>query len=139
MAARAWANATLADQPQAAEDDALADASAAGLDAAAQAAIARWAIDRTGPDFSRPAFSGVWSDNADAVTAFLAAASQWRTTIADRNGRIVTRFLGLDYAGAAIAWSARGIEPDADLFDRLTVIEMAARDALNVETGVVSP
>lgn len=134
MAARAWANATLADQPAATDDDALADASAAGLDAAAQAAIARWAIDRTGP-----AFCGVWPDNAAAVTAFLAAASQWRTTIADRNGRVITRFLGLDYAGAAIAWSARGIEPDADLFDRLTVIEMAARDALNGETGVVSP
>ncbi|EDQ34299.1 Phage related hypothetical protein (DUF1799) [Hoeflea phototrophica DFL-43] len=134
MAARAWANATLADQPQVADDDALADASAAGLDAAAQAAIARWAIDRTGP-----AFCGVWPDNADAVAAFLAAASQWRTMIADRNGRIVTRFLGLDYAGAAIAWSARGIEPDSDLFDRLTVIEMAARDALNGETGVMLP
>lgn len=134
MAAQAWANATLADQPAATDDDALADASAAGLDAAAQAAIARWAIDRTGP-----AFCGVWPDNAAAVTAFLAAASQWRTTIADRNGRVITRFLGLDYAGAAIAWSARGIEPDADLFDRLTVIEMAARDALNGETGVVSP
>jgi hypothetical protein len=92
-----------------------------GLDASAQAAIARWAVDRTGP-----AFSCVWPDNADAVTAFLAAASQWRTTIADRNGRIVTRFLGLDYGGAAIAWSARGIKPDVDLFDRLTVIEMAA-------------
>jgi hypothetical protein len=134
MAARAWANATLADTPQTAEDDALADAKAAGLDASAQAAIARWAVDRTGP-----AFSCVWPDNADAVTAFLAAASQWRTTIADRNGRIVTRFLGLDYGGAAIAWSARGIKPDVDLFDRLTVIEMAARDALNGETGVVSP
>lgn len=134
MAARAWANATLADTPQAPEDDALADASAAGLDAAAQAAIARWARHSTGP-----AFSGVWPDNADAVAAFLAAASQWRTTIADRNGRIVSRFLGLDYAGAAIAWSARGIEPDKDLFDRLTVIEMAARDALNGETGMVSP
>lgn len=134
MAARAWANATLADQPAATDDDALADASAAGLDAAAQAAIARWAIDRTGP-----ASCGVWPDNAAAVTAFLAAASQWRTTIADRNGRVITRFLGLDYAGAAIAWSARGIKPDADLFDRLTVIEMAARDALNGETGVVSP
>lgn len=139
MAARAWANATLADQPQAADDDALADASAAGLDAAAQAAIARWAIDRTGTCFSGPGFSGVWPDNADAVAAFLAAASQWRTTIADRNGRIVTRVLGLDYAGAAIAWSARGIEPDSDLFDRLTVIEMAARDALNGESGVMSP
>lgn len=134
MAARAWANATLADQPQAADDDAIADALAAGLDATAQAAIARWAIDRTGP-----ALCGVWPDNADAVTAFLAAASQWRTTIADRNGHIVTRFLGLDYAGAAIAWSARGIKPDVDLFDRLTVIEMAARDALNGETGMVSP
>lgn len=134
MAARAWANATLNDAPEAAEDDALADASAAGLDAAAQAAIARWAIDRTGS-----AFCGVWPENADAVAAFLAAASQWRTTIAERNGRIVTRFLGLDYAGAAIGWSARGIEPDSDLFDRLTVIEMAARDALNGETGVLSP
>jgi hypothetical protein len=134
MAARAWAEGTLDDAPPASDDDAIADARAARLDAAAQAAIARWAIDRTGP-----AFCGVWPDNAAAVTAFLAAASQWRTMIADRNGRIATRFLGLDYAGAAIAWSARGIEPDADLFDRLTVIEMAARDALNAEIGMVSP
>lgn len=135
MAARAWAEGTLDDAPpEEADDDAIADARAAGLDADAQAAIAAWDRHRTSASFS-----GVWPQNAVAVTAFLAAASQWRTTLADQNGHIVTRFIGLDYAGAAIAWSARNIEMAADAFDRLTVLEMAARDELNGDGQVATP
>lgn len=134
MAARAWAEGTLDDTPPAPDDDAIADARAAGLDAAAQAAIARW--DR---HCSSGSFSGVWPQNAAAVTAFLTAASQWRTTLTGRNGLIITRFIGLDYAGAAIAWSARGVALDNETFNGLTVIEMAARDALNGDGQAVTP
>lgn len=78
-------------------------------------------------------FAGVWPQNAAAVTAFLAAASQWRTNTAQWGERLVARFTGLDYAGAAVAWTARGIEMDSETFDGLTVMEMEARDALNGE------
>jgi|GEM_PF-1483834 len=134
MAARAWAEGTLNDTPPINEDDAIADARAAGLDAAAQAAIARWDRHR-----SSGSFSGVWPQNAAAATAFLTAASQWRTTLSGRNGYIITRFIGVDYAGAAIAWSARGIVLDNETFNGLTVMEMAARDALNGVGEVVTP
>jgi hypothetical protein len=93
-------------------DEAAADAARFGLDALPAAADDRF---------------GLWPVNRAAVEAFLAAASQWRTA-----GMM---FVGLDYAGAAVAWAARKIELTADLMDRLQVVEAAARDALNERRG----
>lgn len=75
-------------------------------------------------------FAGVWPDNRAAVDAFLAASSQWRTAVAMEDGRLRTLWIGLDYAGAAVAWSACGIAPAA-AFGGLRIMEATARDALN--------
>jgi hypothetical protein len=75
----------------------------------------------------------VWPANAAAVEAFLAAASQWRTSMELANGRLRTVFIGLDYCGAKVALDARAIEATGELWNGLTVMEMAARDALNSE------
>lgn len=134
MAAHAWVSGGLTvERPATGDSETVTEARLMGFDEAAIAALKHM--------LGRPAspFAGVWPHNIPAVIAFLAAASQWRTTIADRNGRIVTRFTGLDYAGAAIAWSARGIKLDAGTFDRLTIMEMAARDALNGDPQGTAP
>lgn len=78
-------------------------------------------------------FDGVWPDNRPAVAAFLAASSQWRTAVAMEDGRLRTLWIGLDYAGAAVAWAACGIAPAA-AFGGLRIMEAAARDALNGRT-----
>jgi Phage related hypothetical protein (DUF1799) len=65
------------------------------------------------------------------VTAFLAAASQWRTGVrADRSG-IRTLWIGLDYAGVRAGLEALRLDVTPDLWAGLTVMEAAARDALN--------
>jgi hypothetical protein len=76
-------------------------------------------------------FNGVWPANRSAVDAFLAVASQWRTAMTVEEGRLKTMWIGLDYAGAAVAWTARGIELTAELLASIQIIEMSARKALN--------
>lgn len=76
-------------------------------------------------------FAGVWPENYAAVDAFLAVASQWRTAVTVEKGRLTTMWIGLDYAGAAIGWAARGIELTSDLLTGVQIMEMAARLALN--------
>lgn len=76
-------------------------------------------------------FAGVWPENHAAVDAFLAVASQWRTAVTMEKGRLTTMWIGLDYAGAAIGWGARGIEMTNDLLTGVQIMEMAARAALN--------
>ena len=76
-------------------------------------------------------FAGVWPENAAAVESFLAAASQWRTTLGLEDGRLRAVFIGLDYAGAAVAFGAAGIHLDRKLLADLQTLEAAARDALN--------
>ena len=76
-------------------------------------------------------FRGVWPDNRSVVDAFLAGASQWRTAVTIEEGRLRTMWIGLDYAGAAVAWSARGIELTTERLAGVQTMEMAARDALN--------
>ncbi|SMH42505.1 DUF1799 domain-containing protein [Mesorhizobium australicum] len=78
-------------------------------------------------------FAGVWPDNVGAVTAFLLAASQWRTSIRMDERRLRTVFVGLDYSGAKVAIDAAGIVLSGPTFAGLQVMEMAARDALNGE------
>lgn len=76
-------------------------------------------------------FQGAWPQNQPVVDAFLAAASQWRTAVTSEERRLRTLWIGLDYAGAAIAWSARGIELTGELLSGVQAMELAARDALN--------
>jgi len=123
MAARAWAKGEFA-QPVAADNELLADARRFGATPAQLQNIASHAA------FLRPGFSGVWPQNVPAVSAFLAASSQWRTAgLPDGPGRFV--YLGLDYAGAAIAWSARQIAMTPEMFAGVQVMEAAARAQLN--------
>ncbi len=127
-AGRAWVAGDLFDRPTnlqglaSGEDDALADARAMGLPAAAMAAIEARLAHPAGQ------FAGLYPDHAPAAEAFVAAATQWRVAGSGH-------YVGLDYAGAAIAWRARGIEPDATSFAHLQAIECAARDALNARVG----
>jgi hypothetical protein len=74
---------------------------------------------------------GVFPVNVPVVTAFLFVASQWR--VASRGRRPF--YVGLDYAAARAALDARRIAVTPELWDGLTVMEMAARDALNGEAG----
>jgi hypothetical protein len=76
-------------------------------------------------------FRGVWPDNCSVVDAFLAGATQWRTAVTIEEGRLRTMWIGLDYAGAAIAWGARGVELTAERLAGVQTMEMAARDVLN--------
>ena len=78
-------------------------------------------------------FIGVWPDNRPAVDAFLAAASQWRTAMALEGGRLRTLWIGLDYAGAAAAWSLCGLAVSATTFASIQALEVTARSCLNGE------
>lgn len=133
MSARAWVNGSLTAAPKAGADgdDAVADARRMGASEEQIAALVEWQAHQDGMADDSGVFHGVWPEHVTAVTAFLAAATQWRTTVGQFKERLVTRFTGLDYAGAAIAWAARGIEVSADVFDQLTILEIAARDGLN--------
>jgi len=95
-------------------DDALDDARRMGL-------------DLTEADLNADA--GLWPWHASAVRAMQLAMTQWR--IASTMERVVTT--GLDYAAAAIAWSAAGIEMTPDLFDEVQVIERGCLRAYRVK------
>jgi hypothetical protein len=110
------------------EDEAVQDARRFGMDEE-QISEIRAALGRS----IGMAFRGVWPVNIPAVAAFCAAGSQWRTTLIVAGGAIVTRFLGLDYAGLRVALDALGIAVTPDLFAGLQVMEGAARNALNGE------
>ncbi len=112
-AGRAWAKGHLfagGDQ----QDEAIADAR-------------RWGID---PALIEPALEpgdGVWPENAGAVRAFLAVATQWRM-VAGMAGMVAT---GLDYAGAQAGLALAGIVADEALWDDIRMIEQGAVAALN--------
>jgi hypothetical protein len=135
MSARAWVNGSLTASPSADDDSAVADARLMGAGEEQIEALIVWQNHQDGLGDDRGAFNGVWPEHVSAFTAFLAAATQWRTTLSQFNDRLVTRFTGLDYAGASVAWLARGIDVAGEVFDQLTILETAARDALN---GVAS-
>lgn len=131
-AARAWVEGSLVEPSMAASaadhgEEAIADARRWGMaNADIQALKAALASRRPGGSFH-----GVWPDNREVVDAFLAVASQWRTAVAFDEGRMRTLWIGLDYAGAAVAWAARGIELTAERLAGIQVMEMTARRALN--------
>ncbi|WP_163266447.1 DUF1799 domain-containing protein [Chelativorans alearense] len=100
----------------------------------------RWGLPETeiealrvvlGGSRSEAGFSGVWPQNRETVDAFVGGASQWRTALAFEAGRPRTLWIGLDYAGMAVALSARGLALSAGLLSGIQVMEMGARDALN--------
>jgi hypothetical protein len=121
-AARAWVAGGLTRPAR--EPGAIADARRLGWSEAAIADL-RGRLGAAG--------AGVWPQNSDAVSAFLAVATQWRTTLAPgpRGARLV--WLGLDYAAAKVALDAVGIAVTAELWAALTIMELAARAALNGE------
>lgn len=126
MVARLWAQADKGGG--ASGDDALHDADLAGLEPSSRAALADWLAhneNRTGGD------EGVWPQHMLAAKAFLAAATQWRTGFVSLPEGNFPRFLGLDYAAAAIAWQMLGINLSADDFGNFTVIENSACAFLN--------
>lgn len=85
-------------------------------------------IDEVRRRLAPPAAVGtVWRQNAQSVAAFLAASTQWRCA----HGARGLVFLGLDYAGARIGITERGIEVTPALWADLGIMEVAARDALN--------
>lgn len=65
------------------------------------------------------------------MTAFVLAGSQWRTAATAVAGRTRIAWIGLDYAGAAIAWNAAEITVRGALFEELQIMEAAVCDALN--------
>jgi len=107
------------------DDEAVADARRWGLGAEAVEVI-RQAVSG-GAD----AGTGVWPQHVAIVTAFLAAASQWRTTLAPAGDGLKVLWLGLDYAGARAGIEAAGLALDPDIWTGIRIMEAAARDALN--------
>jgi hypothetical protein len=83
-------------------------------------------------------YDGVWPANLDAVRAFLAADTQWRTVSLPGSspgtfglGPSRLHVLGLDYAGARAGIEAAGIPLNPEVWEGVRVMEAAARDALN--------
>ncbi len=109
------------------EPEAVSDARRWGAGAEEIAAIAR-ALGGCGE-------VRVWPQNRAALDAFLAAATQWRTAIGLRDGRLATLWVGLDYAGVRVALASRGIALDRQTMSGLHVLELAAREAMNGEAG----
>jgi len=108
------------------DDEAVADARRWGLAEADVAAI-RSALSGGPADQG-----GVWPQHVATVTAFLAAASQWRTTLSPAGeGGPRVLWLGLDYAGACAGIEAAGLALDPDIWAGIRIMEAAARDALN--------
>jgi hypothetical protein len=104
----------------------MADARALGFDEASTANVAA-ALD--GDAGSEDA--AVWSVNVDAVNAFLAIATQWRTLLVPHGFGVRSVAVGLDYVAAERGLALAGIDVTPDLWARLKVMEGAAAAALN--------
>lgn len=128
MVARLWLQAD--EVSGASGDDALADAELGGLDAEGRATIASWLAHSEKRDVAG-AGEGIWPRHIMAARAFLAAATQWRTGLFTTAEGLVSRFIGLDYAAAAVAWQAMDIVLSAEDFGHFTAIEGAATSLLN--------
>lgn len=76
----------------------------------------------------KPKGFGVWAENWIIVMAFLAVATQWRTT-AMADGRLL--FHGLDYVGARAGLEGDGIALDPRQWAGLRTMEAAASAWLN--------
>jgi hypothetical protein len=121
-AARAWIDGTLFERQEMAVDDGLrAEAELLGIPQAAAAAMIE--RDEAARASRVETFTGVWPQHGEAVRAFVAAASQWRMA--------GSFFAGIDYAAAAIAWAALGIDARGETFSRFQAIECEVRHLLN--------
>ena len=123
MAARAWANGTLCAEPNILahrdDDDAFADARRFGIDENKVKIM----LEAQNNNEAFGEFGGVWPVNAQAVHAFIAVCSQWRT--------MGTLFAGLDYVAVKVVFKAMKIKLNEDLLMRLQVMEFTAAKALN--------
>jgi len=68
-------------------------------------------------------------DNIAAVRWFLAMQTQWRTVTLSTMERAEIRRTGLDYAVAEATARLKGLEPSADAFARLQLLEAEALTA----------
>ena len=109
------------------EPEAVADARRFGMSADAIAALAAHLASPVGDG----TFAGVWPHNFGAVDAFLAGASQWRAVSRVLEGQLMTYWIGLDYAGVAVAHAALELEVRAADWAGMQIMERAARDAMN--------
>ncbi|WPY96102.1 DUF1799 domain-containing protein [Limimaricola variabilis] len=98
-------------------DDALSDA-------------ARFGIALSAEDLAPAGETGVWPQNAAALTAFLRIATQWR--VAATLSAVVRT--GLDYAGARAGLDLAGIEMTPALWADVQVIEAGAITAMREVT-----
>lgn len=74
----------------------------------------------------------VWPENWDAVMAFLAVSTQWRTApFGGGMAPMQVIYQGLDYTAVRAGLDGFGIETSPALWRDLRVIEAAARNALN--------
>lgn len=71
----------------------------------------------------------VWSENWEAVCAFLCVCTQWRAIGKGMDGGVYWQ--GLDYAGVAAGLAGAGIEATPKLWAELRIMEAAARNELN--------
>ena len=124
-AARAWVSGGLDEGAGDDDDEAVADARRWGLGEDAVDAIRGALSGNTGDG------AGVWPQHVAIVTAFLACATQWRTTVAPAGDGFKLLWLGLDYAGARAGVEAAGLALDPDIWAGVRIMEAAARDALN--------
>lgn len=76
------------------------------------------------------AAQGVWPEHAEAVNAWLAVSTQLRL-VAYQSG---IRALGLDYVAAQAGFALAGLQVTPPLWDKIRLIEIGARNALNGET-----
>lgn len=74
----------------------------------------------------------VWPENWDAVLAFLAVSTQWRTApFGGGMAPMQVIYQGLDYTAVRSGLEGFGIAASPDLWRRLRIMEAAARNSLN--------
>lgn len=73
----------------------------------------------------------VWPDNWEALVAFIAVSTQWRTASISGRAGSQLYWQGLDYTAAQAGLAGADIAVNPDLWRGLQVMEAAARNALN--------
>ncbi len=85
-------------------------------------------LDLQAADLEPDGADGVWPENKQALEAFLAVQSQWRTVCRPDGSLIAT---GLDYCGVKVGLKMAGIKLKPEGWAELRVIERAARAEMN--------
>lgn len=101
-----------------------ADMAAMGFDPAAVARMRARAAAATTDDAL-----AIHPDNVTAVRWFLAAQSQWRFIALSSLGGAAARRTGLDYPAVEATGRMMGLQPDANDFARLQILEGEALKA----------